>query len=168
VTAALADQALQTLREAFERLDSEEEFYDATEVLAKNFRALDGWISAGGALPGAWRMTSPRGRAAMTAALTGRGDRQRRARELYAELGSLRQVGAELGVSHTTVRFLLAGGEPAPRQRHLRVVPDASRAAQPVLRVSPERAAIAYSTGRGWHITQTPPGWFLDLLADLD
>ena len=104
----------------------------------------------------------------MTAALTARGDRQQRARELYASGLSLRQVGAQLGVSHTTVRFLLAGGGPAPRQRHLRVVPDAPRAARPVLQVPPGRAALAYSADRGWHMTEAPPGWFLELLAELE
>jgi len=104
----------------------------------------------------------------VTAAPSGQESLRRRVRELSDAGRSLRQIGAELGVSHTTVRFLLASGETVTQPRHLRVVRDASRAAQPVLRVSPERAAIAYSTGRGWHMTQAPPGWFLDLLADLD
>jgi hypothetical protein len=29
-------------------------------------------------------------------------------------------------------------------------------------------AAIAYSADRGWHPVQAPPGWFLELLAELD
>lgn len=104
----------------------------------------------------------------MTAAPTGRDDRRQRARELYAELGSLRQMAARMGVSHTTVRFLLADAGTTPQRRHLRVVPEAPRAAQSALQVPPDRAAIAYSAVRGWHMTQAPPGWFLEMLAELD
>ena len=100
----------------------------------------------------------------MTAALPDREDVARQARELYAAGRSLRQGGAALGIAHTTVRFLLAGGDQPPRRRHLRVVPDAG----PAFRPAPERVAMAYTADRGWHLVQAPPAWALDLLAELD
>ncbi|WP_167759165.1 hypothetical protein [Blastococcus sp. TF02A-35] len=53
------------------------------------------------------------------------------------------------------------------RRPRLWVVPDAPRPAQP-LQVAPERAALAFTADRGWHMVQAPPAWFLDLLAELD
>ena len=107
----------------------------------------------------------------MTAALPDRQGRAERARELYESGLSLRQVGAAMGVAHTTVRFLLAAGEvvpqprPAAQRRQAAVV---SRAAPHPLDVPPERAAIAYTPERGWHMVQAPPRWFLDLLIEVD
>ncbi|MFQ1002628.1 helix-turn-helix domain-containing protein [Modestobacter sp. SSW1-42] len=103
----------------------------------------------------------------MTAALTGNADRLQLVRELYKDGLSLRQVAARVGVAHTTVRRLLEGAGVTIRQRHLRVVPDAPRAAQGALDVPPADAAIAYTADRGWHMVQAPPGWFLELLAEL-
>jgi hypothetical protein len=34
--------------------------------------------------------------------------------------------------------------------------------------VPPEQAAIAYTADRGWHMTEVPPAWFLDLLAEME
>jgi len=95
-------------------------------------------------------------------------ERRRRVLELHQEGLSLRQVAARVGVAHTTVRQDLAVMGSEPHQRHLSVVPDAPRPAQQALDVPPECAAIAYSAGRGWHMVQAPPGWFLELLAELD
>jgi len=118
----------------------------------------------------------------LTAALPDRQGRAERARELYESGMSLRQVGAVMGVAHTTVRFLLAAGEAPEHPRHLQAVPASARAPRPTVQrqvvptraeprpmtVEAERAAIAYSADRGWHMVQAPPGWFLELLAELD
>lgn len=48
------DDALRRLREAIDKLDSDEEFHDATEVLSRNFRVLDEWLSKGGVAPLDW------------------------------------------------------------------------------------------------------------------
>nr|WP_255411596.1 helix-turn-helix domain-containing protein [Blastococcus sp. TBT05-19] len=92
--------------------------------------------------------------------------RGREARRLYEEEGrSLRQVAARMGVSHSTVRRLLLEQGVSMRRPRLWAVPDAPPAA---LQVAPERASIAFTADRGWHLVQAPPGWFLDLLAELD
>ena len=39
---------------------------------------------------------------------------------------------------------------------------------QRALDVPPADAAIAYTADRGWHMVQAPPGWLLELLAELD
>lgn len=123
-------------------------------------------------------------------------ERRQLERRLYEEEGlSLREVAERVGVTHNAVKKdLLAVGVrlrparrptskaavtpasrqvTAPRRRHLRAVPDwpprAVQAPMPVpLDVPPERAAIAYPADRGWHMVQAPPGWFLDMLAELD
>jgi hypothetical protein len=83
-------------------------------------------------------------------------------------------VGQRLGLTDVTVlrdlRALGVSTRPPGRRsvRHLRVVPDASRTAQRVLDVPPGEVAIAYSADRGWHMVQAPPGWLLELLAELD
>jgi hypothetical protein len=104
----------------------------------------------------------------VTAALNG-ADRTEQARQLYGEGLSLRQVAARMGIAHTTVRTLLLTGRTEPRRPHLRAVQDLpSRAESRKLQVPPERAAIAFTADRGWHMVQAPPGWFLDLLAEVD
>ena len=114
------------------------------------------------------------------------------ARQLYEDGLSLRQVAARVGITHNAVkkRLLKAGvtlrpahrpitntnaaavrareRRQASRRRYLRVVPDAPRPAQRALTVPPERTAIAFTADRGWHMVQAPPGWFLELLAELD
>lgn len=91
--------------------------------------------------------------------------------ELYGQGLSLRQVAARLGVSHMTVKRDLADGKRLPRERHLRVVrdrPRRRRAVRPAaVFVPPAGAAIAFTADRGWHLTEAPPGWFMDLLAEL-
>ena len=104
----------------------------------------------------------------MTAAHASGQDRLPQVAELYASGLSLQQVAARVGVSHTTVRRQLEDAGVAIRQRHLRVVPDAPRPAQGALDVPPGEAAIAYRADRGWHMVQAPPGWFLELMAEID
>jgi hypothetical protein len=88
---------------------------------------------------------------------------------LYEDGLSLREVGARLGVSHVTVKRLLDGAGVPLRRGHLKAVPDLpSRPGSRPLHVSPEAVAIAFTADRGWHMVQAPPGWFLDLLAELD
>lgn len=94
-----------------------------------------------------------------------------RAVELYAQGLSLRQVGEQLGIAHTTVRTLLLRAEvplALPGRRHLTVVPDHRSRRPAVMQVAPDRATVAYTADRGWHMTQAPPGWFLDMLAELE
>ncbi|TFV52658.1 helix-turn-helix domain-containing protein [Blastococcus sp. TF02A_35] len=87
-------------------------------------------------------------------------------RRLYeAERWSLRQVAAHLGVSHSTVRWLLLEQKVAMLRPRLWVAPDAPPAP---LQVALERAAIAFTADRGWHMVQAPPAWFLDLLTEID
>jgi hypothetical protein len=51
------------------------------------------------------------------------------------------------------------------RPRHLTAVP----AAPPAPReVRPDCAAIGYTAERGWHMTEAPPSWLLDILAEAD
>jgi predicted ArsR family transcriptional regulator len=99
------------------------------------------------------------------------GDRRARASELYRAGRSLHAIADELGVTERSVyRYLRAdavlprrkpaAGSGRPRRRRRRVA---------VERHAPfERAAIAFTADRGWHMTEAPPGWFLDLLAELD
>ena len=101
----------------------------------------------------------------MTAAIADGEDKAVEARRLSAEGLSLRQVATRLGVSHTTVRFWLAGASQSLRPRHLQAVPPRSPA---TLHVPPDRAAMAYTADRGWHLVQAPQAWALDLLAELD
>lgn len=93
------------------------------------------------------------------------------ARELYEAGLSLRQVAARLGVSHTKVQHdLLRAGVRLRQQhrRHLAVVPDRPPRRPPLLEVPPERAAVAFTADRGWHLVDAPPGWLLDVLAELE
>jgi len=103
----------------------------------------------------------------MTAPVTGEHDRGQRARQLYEDGLSLRQVAERLGVAHTTVRRELQTAGVPLRRRHLRVVPGLPPRPPATLTVAPERSAIAYSADRGWHMVQAPPRWFLELLSDL-
>jgi DNA-binding CsgD family transcriptional regulator len=100
-------------------------------------------------------------------------ERQVRAAELYQQGLSLRQVAARLGVSHTTVKRDLHGVQLRPRALRVvrdplpgRLVPDPA-GASPTRFVPPERAALAFTPERGWHMTQAPPSWFSDLLAEM-
>lgn len=54
------NEALRALRAACDKLDSDEEFHDATDVLYEHFRALDEWLSRGGFLPEAWSSAEDR------------------------------------------------------------------------------------------------------------
>lgn len=94
--------------------------------------------------------------------------RAERARELYEAGLPLRRVAERLGVTHTTVARDLRAGGVRTRRRHLTAVPDVRSGHPPPRTVDPVRPAIAFTAARGWHMVETPPGWFLDLLADLD
>lgn len=97
-----------------------------------------------------------------------RQERRERVRQLREQGLTVRQIAAQLGLSTRPVMdelHALRGTRPAPR---LRVVRDVPRARPAVREVRPERAAIAYTAGRGWHMTEAPPGWLLDILAEVD
>ncbi|RBY94092.1 hypothetical protein DQ244_01650 [Blastococcus sp. TBT05-19] len=83
-----------------------------------------------------------------------RDERSRQVAELTAEGWSRAEVAELLGVACSTVYADLV------RLRE--------RSAPIPLDVSPERAAIAFTADRGWHVVQAPPAWFLDLLAEVD
>lgn len=115
------------------------------------------------------------------------------ARQLYEEGLSLLAVADRLGVSYSRVRreLLRAGvtlrparrpsrhaspaasgdaSRSAPPRRHLHPVPDQApiRSAPRPLMVAPERAAIAFTADRGWHMTSAPAGWLLDVIAEVE
>jgi hypothetical protein len=91
-------------------------------------------------------------------------ERRQRAAELYEQGLTLRQVGERLGVNKSTVHAdLVRAGVPL---RHLRLVPDPAPA-RATRFIPPDGSAVAFTAERGWHMTSAPPGWFLDLLADI-
>jgi hypothetical protein len=91
--------------------------------------------------------------------------RRERACSLYEQGLTLQLVAERLGVARSTVhQDLVRAGVGL---RHLRLVPDPAPA-QARRFVPPDGAAVAYTADRGWHMTQAPPGWFLDLLAEVD
>lgn len=83
------------------------------------------------------------------------------------------EVAERLGISSATVRqHLRAAG--VPISRHLTVVRKApvDRERPPgtpaPLVVPPERAAVAFTADRGWHLVDAPPRWLLDKPAELE
>lgn len=116
-------------------------------------------------------------------------ERRQRTAELYVGGMSLRQIAARVGVTHSMVKKDLqrvgvklrrpgnpTGATPArphraprsraaPRQQGVRQA--AGRTPAPVF-LPPGGVAVAFTAERGWHMTQAPPGWFLDLLAEVD
>ena len=110
----------------------------------------------------------------MTAALNIDQDRQLQAVEaveLYPEGLTVAEVAERRGRSRSVVRTDLRRASVQMRPgspRPLYLVRDRDRQPPAPLHVPPERAAMAYTADRGWHLVQAPPAWALDLLAELD
>jgi len=105
--------------------------------------------------------------------------REERAVELYEQGLTTRQAAEQLaGVPVGRLSLPAAGWGRHEQEgtrcrdqspwRHLQAVSDVPSWHMRPLDVPPGRAAIAYSADRGWHMVQAPPGWFLELLAEVD
>lgn len=85
-------------------------------------------------------------------------------------------AAAELGVDEGTLQVridMLSGPDRAEldrriRPRHLAAVPATPAPQAQPREVHPDRAAIAYTADRGWHMTEAPPEWLLDILAEVE
>lgn len=93
--------------------------------------------------------------------------RRERVGELRGQGLGIREIAEELRVSTNTVQGDLHAlrGEPvplrAPRRRRPGLEPVTAPAGLP-------RPGIAFTAERGWHLVEAPPGWLLDLLAEVE
>lgn len=95
-----------------------------------------------------------------------RHERRQEAAELYRQGLTIYEIADRVGVTSPTVWRDLVEAGVIPHMRHRYPAARKPRRRPPV--ITPERAALAFTADRGWHMVQAPPGWLLDALAEME